>query len=118
MPETIACSPATLMLFRQFRGIGTVADGGREALEIQWNSAFPRKNAGALQKPAKSCGCVTYRKLRCNMTKGPHRVGVFADQRALREHTAAVLNPLRLSASPPLLLPCRNPQRASSLHPP
>src|SRR5262249_28292158 len=62
-------------LFRQFRGIGTAVDGGREALEIQWNSAFPRKNAGALTKPTRSHGCVTYRQLRCNMTTGQHQDG-------------------------------------------
>src|SRR5260221_12809421 len=69
MPDVLACSPATWTLFRQFRGIGPVADGGPEALEIQWNFAMSAESAGAPGKPAKSRGCVTYRQLRCNTTK-------------------------------------------------
>src|SRR5260221_9691556 len=69
MPDVLACSPATWTLFRQFRGIGPVADGGPEALEIQWNFAMSAESAGAPGKPAKSRGCVTYRQLLCNTTK-------------------------------------------------
>src|SRR6266446_4699775 len=54
MPDVLACSPATWTLFRQFRGIGPVADGGPEALEIQWNFAMSAESAGAPGKPAKS----------------------------------------------------------------
>src|SRR6266446_9494250 len=69
MPDVLACSPATWTLFRQFRGIGPVADGGPEALEIQWNFAMSAESAGAPGKPAKSRGCVTYRQLQRNTTK-------------------------------------------------
>jgi hypothetical protein len=40
MPDTIASWSATLQLFRQSRGLDTVADGGRQAIEIQWDFAF------------------------------------------------------------------------------
>src|SRR5262245_60524509 len=112
MPETIVCSPATLISSGNSEGIGTAVDGGREALEIQWNSAFPRKNAGALPKPARSRGCVTYRQLRCNMTKGPHRDRCFCQPTSLARAHGGGAKPF-----PPLLLPCRNAQRVTRLHP-
>src|SRR5215475_13616144 len=41
------------LLFRQFRRLGTVADGGRQALEIQWDFASSRRAPGAPRKPTK-----------------------------------------------------------------
>jgi hypothetical protein len=40
MPDTIVPRPVTPFFFRQFRKLGTVADGGRQAIEIQWDFAF------------------------------------------------------------------------------
>src|ERR671934_2871456 len=69
MPATTACSPATRMLFRQFRGLGTVADGGRQALESDETLHLRGRAPARPRNPAKSRGCVTHRYLRCNMTK-------------------------------------------------
>src|SRR5262249_37013368 len=99
-------------LFRQFRGIGTAVDGGREALEIHWNSAFPGKNAGSIRNPARSRGWVTYRQLRCTMTKGPPRARCFCQPTSLARAHGGGANPF-----PPPLLPCRNAHRVTRLHP-
>src|SRR5215467_3561065 len=120
MPEMIAFSPATwILLFRQFRRLGTVADGGRQALEIQWDFASSRRAPARPESPQKSRGSVTYRQLRCNMTKRPHGVGVFADRQPLRERPAPVLHKLSLlsacrtpptcHAPPRIKLPTRQP---------
>src|SRR6478672_9148561 len=79
MPDTIAPSPATLcLLFRQFRRLGTAADGGRQAIEIQWNFVSSWRTPARPETPRKSRGCVTHRKLRCNTTKCPDREEDFA----------------------------------------
>src|SRR5260370_30128958 len=88
MPDVLACSPATWTLFRQFRGIGPVADGGPESVEIQWNFAMSAESAGAPGKPAKSRGCVTYRQLLCNTTK---RAGVSVWSAAIPFDAATLL---------------------------
>src|SRR5262249_49629063 len=57
------------VLFRQFRGLGTVADGGRQALEILETLQLRGRAPARPETPRKSRGCVTHRYLRCNMTK-------------------------------------------------
>src|SRR5262252_11180155 len=70
MPETIAPSPATVgHLSGQFRRLGTVADGGRQAIEVQWNFAPSWRAPACSQRPRKARGLLTHRWLRCNMTK-------------------------------------------------
>src|SRR6266571_442681 len=48
------------LLFRQFRRLGTVADGGHQALEIQWDFASSRRAPARPESPRKSRGSVTY----------------------------------------------------------
>jgi hypothetical protein len=50
MPDTIAPSPATLLLFRQFRRLGTAADGGRKPLKFNGTLCVV-EDAGAPHKP-------------------------------------------------------------------
>src|SRR5262249_37297711 len=70
MPETIAPSPATSDIsLGQFRRLGTVADGGRQAIEIQWNLRPRGEHRGCPLRPRKARGLLTHRQLRCNMTK-------------------------------------------------
>src|SRR5262245_1936678 len=40
--------------FGQFRGLGTVADGGRQALEMQWDFGLPRRAPARPEGPAKN----------------------------------------------------------------
>src|SRR5262245_55639030 len=48
MPDTIAPSPATsIFSFRQFRRLGTAADGGRQAIENSMGLCISTENAGA-----------------------------------------------------------------------
>src|SRR5215475_15274847 len=105
MPETIAPSPATSGLFRdrlllrQFRRLGTVADGGRQALEMQWDFASSRRApTRPLVAPRKTRGSVTHGKLRCNMTKRP--AGLQYSRAKTLPERASLMIDRRASPSP------------------
>ena len=58
-------------LFGQFRRLGTVADGGRQALEIQAGLQFPGRTPARPLHPTKIAGLLTHGSRRCNTTKRP-----------------------------------------------
>ena len=101
--------------FGQFRRLGTVADGGRQALEIQVGLCILVEDAGAPLQPTKIARLLTHRQLRCNMTKRPRGSGIPAAatlaRRLRRCYTGpALLRPPSLPEPPacPTLRPRRH----------
>src|SRR5262245_9829268 len=78
MPETIAPSPATsITLLGNSAGSAPPREIGRQAIEIQWDFASPRRPPARPGTPRKSRGLLTHRQLRCNTTDRPARAGQF-----------------------------------------
>src|SRR5262245_44295331 len=92
MPATIACSPATRMLFRQFRGLGTVADGGHQALEIRETLHLRGKAPARPETPRKSARLRNTPPPAVQHDEMSTRRDVFAAGRLLRKQTAPVLH--------------------------
>src|SRR6266699_5832893 len=95
------------LLFRQFRRLGTVADGGRQALEIQWDFASSRGAAGALRKPTKIARFRNTPPTAVQHDEMPAGNARFADGRPLRERPAPMVH------RPSLLLGLPDPARAT-----
>src|SRR5262249_47161129 len=104
MPDMIAFSPATwIFSFGNSAGSAPSRTVGTKPLKFNGTLHLRGERRRARKSPRKSRGSVTYRQLRCNMTKRPLGVGVFADRQPLRERPAPVLHKLSLLSA------CRTP---------
>ena len=107
------------LLFRQFRRLGTVADGGRQALEIQCELCIFAESAGAPRKPTKIARLRNTPPTAVQHDEMPAGNARFANGRPLRERPAPMVHrpsppprpagPRTCHASPRIKLPTRPP---------
>src|SRR5262249_166355 len=87
--------------FRQFRRLGTVADGGHQAIEIQWDFASSRRAPARPEKPAKIARFRNIPSTAVQHAEKPARGGRFCRPAALARAARAGAT----QAFPPLGLP-------------